>query len=337
MNYIIKQIKKTELPECTEVIRRSFETVACEFGLSIDNCPTNPAFITSNILILDYEKGNMMYGLYADDRIAGFMKLVRTNSDCYELGRLSVLPEYRHKGYGRALIEYAKDIVIKNSGVKIKIGIIDKNTVLKNWYIKNGFVQTELREFPHLPFIVCFMEMEITLKDRMMLVFPTLTHKDAAMDYKNEYFINGENIIHGDGGLDCTATYEEWLVKITNDLDKNKITANRVPSTTYFAVIDDRIVGTIQIRHELNAFLLSYGGHIGYGIRPTERRKGYATKMLSLALEKSKALGLKRVLVSCDKANIGSAKTIINNGGILENEVTEENGNVYQRYWIDLE
>lgn len=91
----------------------------------------------------------------------------------------------------------------------------------------------------------------------------------------------------------------------------------------------------MNIRHDLNDYLLKYGGHIGDGIRPSERRKGYATEMIRLALEECRKLGLTRVLVTRDKNNIGSAKSIIRNGGILENEVLEK-GVIKQRYWIAL-
>ena len=96
------------------------------------------------------------------------------------------------------------------------------------------------------------------------------------------------------------------------------------------------MVGAVNIRHYLNDYLLRCGGHIGDGIRPSERRKGYATAMIGLALEECRRLGIDRVLLVCDKRNIGSAKSIINNGGRLENEV-EEDGKIMQRYWIELE
>ena len=95
------------------------------------------------------------------------------------------------------------------------------------------------------------------------------------------------------------------------------------------------IVGAINIRHELNDYLLRFGGHIGDGIRPDERRKGYATKMIQLGLQECQKLGIKKVLMICDKDNIGSARSIISNGGVLENEVNHE-GAVMQRYWITL-
>ena len=110
-----------------------------------------------------------------------------------------------------------------------------------------------------------------------------------------------------------------------------------VPDSTFFCFDEKRnlMVGAVNIRHDLNDYLLKYGGHIGDGIRPSERRKGYATEMIRLALEECRELGLTRVLMTCDKNNIGSAKSIIRNGGILENEVLEE-GSIKQRYWIAL-
>ncbi len=110
-----------------------------------------------------------------------------------------------------------------------------------------------------------------------------------------------------------------------------------VPDSTYFCLDMDRhiLVGAVNIRHELNDYLLRFGGHIGDGIRPSERKKGYATAMIALALEKCRELGIYDVLMVCDKDNIASAKSIIKNGGILENEITH-NGTIEQRYWIHL-
>ncbi len=111
-----------------------------------------------------------------------------------------------------------------------------------------------------------------------------------------------------------------------------------VPDSTFFLYDDerDKLLGAVNIRHYLNEYLLKEGGHIGDGIRPTERRKGYATKMIALALQECKKLGIERVLMTCDKDNIGSAKSIMKNGGILENEFVNSEGVVEQRYWIDL-
>lgn len=121
------------------------------------------------------------------------------------------------------------------------------------------------------------------------------------------------------------------------NLEIKKETNGRVPDSTFFCLDIDRniFVGAVNIRHYLNDDLFINGGHIGDGIRPSERRKGYATFMIRLALEECKKLGINRVLMVCDKDNIGSAKSIINNGGILENEVIID-GVIEQRYWIEL-
>ncbi|WP_253199267.1 GNAT family N-acetyltransferase [Clostridium tagluense] len=98
-----------------------------------------------------------------------------------------------------------------------------------------------------------------------------------------------------------------------------------VPAHTYFLVLENKkIIGAINIRHYLNDYLFNFGGHIGYG-----------ALMLSMALPIAKELGISKALVTCDKNNLGSAKTIINNGGVLENEVIED-GEVTQRYWIEV-
>jgi predicted acetyltransferase len=111
-----------------------------------------------------------------------------------------------------------------------------------------------------------------------------------------------------------------------------------VPATTLFGLDmeKDIFVGAVNIRHRLNESLLFNGGHIGDGVRPSERRNGYATKMIALALMECRRLKLDSVLMVCDKQNIGSAKSIVKNGGVLENEI-EVDGKIEQRYWISLE
>ena len=110
-----------------------------------------------------------------------------------------------------------------------------------------------------------------------------------------------------------------------------------MPDSTYFCLDKDRniFVGAVNIRHYLNDNLCHTGGHIGDGIRPSERRKGCATAMIHLALEKCREMGMNKVLMTCGNDNIGSAKSIINNGGVFEREV-EEDGETEQRYWITL-
>ncbi|MCL2573349.1 MAG: GNAT family N-acetyltransferase [Defluviitaleaceae bacterium] len=168
----------------------------------------------------------------------------------------------------------------------------------------------------------------------MELIFPTREMKQAAMDFRQEHFDNNEPKINGSAGFAYVDNYEEWLAKIERDVThSNKLV---VPATVYFAVIDDEIVGILQIRHELNEHLLNSGGHVGYNVRPFQRRKGYATKMLALALTKCRDMDINQALVTCNKDNEASRRTILRNGGVLENEFTEDCGNIVERYWISL-
>ena len=114
-------------------------------------------------------------------------------------------------------------------------------------------------------------------------------------------------------------------------------TDGRVPDSTFFCLDEERerFVGAVNIRHYLNDRLLLNGGHIGDGVRPLERGKGIGTVMVGLALEECRRLGINRVLMVCDRDNVASAKTIIRNGGVMENEI-EVDGFLEQRYWIDL-
>ncbi len=122
------------------------------------------------------------------------------------------------------------------------------------------------------------------------------------------------------------------------DLEQKTASDGRVPDSVFFLLDEDRnrLLGAVNIRHYLNEYLLKEGGHIGDGIRPSERRKGYATEMIRLALAECRKLGLERVLIICDKDNIGSARSIVKNGGVLENEFVNSEGIVGQRYWIRL-
>lgn len=130
--------------------------------------------------------------------------------------------------------------------------------------------------------------------------------------------------------------YRDFDYYLAN-LEVKDCTEGLVPDSTFFCLdLDkDMFVGAVNIRHTLNERLLRCGGHIGDGVLPSLRGKGIGTKMVSLALEECRKLGIHRVLMVCDKENIASARTIQKNGGILENEIIED-GITEQRYWIDL-
>ena len=129
----------------------------------------------------------------------------------------------------------------------------------------------------------------------------------------------------------------DQYIKRLDEEEKNPA-PGLVPASTYFVLDKERniIVGACNIRHYLNDYLKRGGGHIGDGVRPSERRKGIGTEIIRLALLKCKEMGLDRVLISCDRNNEGSRKTILNNGGVFESEVEIEEGTFLQKYWIEL-
>lgn len=176
------------------------------------------------------------------------------------------------------------------------------------------------------------------MMERISLVLPQEEHEVQALALVQEHIREGTRNIHGSSGLSFAESYGAWLEQTRKNMNLETCAANRVPATTYFVIREGNgtIVGTIQIRHELNAALLQTGGHIGYGVRPSERRKGYATRMLALALEKCRELGIDRALITCNQGNEASRKVILKNGGTYENSAVEENGTVIERYWIEL-
>lgn len=168
---------------------------------------------------------------------------------------------------------------------------------------------------------------------KLKLVKASNRYQDQIQNMLEEWYSTGEKIIpYTIRRID----YHDFAYYCEN-LEVKNADSGLVPDSTFFCLDEERdiVVGAVNIRHYLNESLLLNGGHIGNGVRPSERRKGIATKMIALALEECKKLGIERVLMVCDKENIGSAKSILKNGGILENEI-EVDGVIEQRYWIEL-
>ncbi len=157
--------------------------------------------------------------------------------------------------------------------------------------------------------------------------------KTQLIEMMDEWTATGERIIPYAIRKNDYHDFEKYIA----ELELTEPRDGLVPDSTFFCLDEERniFVGAVNIRHYLSETLLLDGGHIGDGVRPSERRKGIATKMIALALEECKKLGLHKVLMVCDKDNVGSAKSIINNGGILENEV-EVDGVMQQRFWITI-
>lgn len=163
------------------------------------------------------------------------------------------------------------------------------------------------------------------------LVKLTSRYKRQLFDMMDEWVLSGEKIMPTAIAINDYHDFEYYINHLCRDKEINGI----VPETTFFCLDLDRdiFVGAVTVRHYLTERLMT-AGLIGDGIRPGERRKGYGSAMIGLALLEARKLGINKVLMCCDKRNIASAKSIMNNGGVLENEV-EVNGIVKQRYWID--
>ena len=173
--------------------------------------------------------------------------------------------------------------------------------------------------------------------DKIILVKPDLSYADEIIKYKEESLAESP-LINGSAGLDRFSSIEIWFEELKKRSCEDTVPKGLVPSSTYLGIRekDNYIVGMIDIRHYLNEYLTQVGGNIGYGVRKTERNKGYAKQMLKLALEKCKELKIKKVLITCDEDNIASEKVILSANAKLE-DIRNVDGENKKRFWIDLQ
>ena len=173
--------------------------------------------------------------------------------------------------------------------------------------------------------------------EKIILVKPDLSYADEIIKYKEES-LKESPLINGSASLDRFSSIEDWLEELNKRSSEDTVPKGLVPSSTYLGVRekDNYIVGMIDIRHYLNEYLTQVGGNIGYGVRKTERNKGYAKQMLKLALEKCKELKIKKVLITCDEDNIASEKVILSANAKLE-DIRNVDGENKKRFWIDLQ
>jgi len=174
--------------------------------------------------------------------------------------------------------------------------------------------------------------------ENIKLVLPSMEYADEIIAYRKDFLEYGSSM-DGCGALRRTDDPKAFVEECKRYTKEETVPEGKVPATIFFCVreSDNRLVGMLQVRHRFNEYLEKYAGHIGYSIRPSERRKGYAKKMLSLALPFCKGIGINRVLIACIDGNIASERTILANGGKYESTVYESGENIYlKRFWIDL-
>ena len=176
-------------------------------------------------------------------------------------------------------------------------------------------------------------------KENDILIKPDASYAEEIRSYREEMLLAGSSM-DGTGTLRHQEDPLEWLKQNSIKENPGTVPKNKVPATQFILTDTDtgRIYGMLQVRHELNEYLRKYAGHIGYSVRPTERRKGYAKKMLKLALRYCKeTLEIRQVLVSCLVENEASRRTILACGGVFEEKVFEHIENVWlEKYWITL-
>lgn len=170
------------------------------------------------------------------------------------------------------------------------------------------------------------------------LVMPDMTMAEEIRAYRQAFLDRGDSM-DGTGGLRRHENPADWLDENARCMKRETVPAGWVPATqfVYLREADQKIVGMIQVRHELNDYLARFGGHIGYSVYPDARRRGYATQMLAGVLPYCRELGLEKVLITCLETNEGSRRTILRNGGVYDSSVREPGDACdTQRYWITL-
>lgn len=152
----------------------------------------------------------------------------------------------------------------------------------------------------------------------IQLVRPTIEHKEQLLEFKQEFINAGETVINGSELLDRIEVYEDWLEMVSQNANPETVNSDWVLTNTFLALDDSKkVIGIIDLRHELKGFLVDFG-NCGYSVRPSERRKGYATKMLQKLLDVAWANGIKELHLSVERNNEPSVKTIIRNKGVYE-------------------
>ena len=164
---MIREVRRDELSACADLIRKSFQTVADEFGFTRENAPRFTAFATTEERLLRHmdEEHRLMYLDEEDSGIRGYYSLLLLNQDECELGNLSVLPEYRHRGIGGKLLQHAMKTAREQSRTVMKLSIVEENDVLRKWYERYGAVHTDTKKFDFFPFTCGYMIIRLQEKE----------------------------------------------------------------------------------------------------------------------------------------------------------------------------
>lgn len=171
------------------------------------------------------------------------------------------------------------------------------------------------------------------MHNMLSFVIPSESNREDVLSFYNEIERSGGECI----GIGNYKNYDLWLTEMRNRHSGKNLPDGYVRENFYLCYDKMRLVGVFSLKFELTEFLLNYGGHVGYAVRPSERNRGLATQMLRQGLVLAKEFGLKCVLCVCDNDNYASERVILKNGGQFENELYDTNEAItVKRFWIQL-
>ncbi|MBQ8625783.1 MAG: GNAT family N-acetyltransferase [Agathobacter sp.] len=276
-------------------------------------------------------------GFFENSKLVAVMDLEDgyPNSDYVYIGFFMMDCELQGLGIGSKIIEDALEYLRGQGFEKCQLGIDKDNPQSNHFWRKNGF--EVIREVEIEEGIILVAEKYMS---EIKLIEPTIEYAEDIWQFRHEIMDSSDNDkFAGCGTLEQSSSASEWIETTKLRSSTDTCPKDKVPSNVYIAVrlTDNKIVGIIDLRHHINHPILStWGGHIGYYVRPTERGKGYGKEMLRQNLKNAQNRGIKKVLITCSMDNTASEKTILANGGVFDSTITVDD-EVMKRYWITVD